>query len=98
MLPIKSPASTTATHRLTSTDPPVNGAGVPVKVYLCPAVLLCILVPLPVGVAVPLTLAAVEDVVKLMCVYRPTWAHKLTAYALVTVIAAISKHFAKTEH
>lgn len=61
------------------------------KVPLCIVVLLCIKVPLPVGVAVLLTLAAVGEVVELMCLYLPPWEHRLSANALVTVIATVSK-------
>ena len=49
---------------------------------------LWIVVPFIVDVAVPLTLAVAEEVVEI-------WAHRLTPYALVAIIAAISKHFAK---
>lgn len=73
--------------------PDLKADGVPMKVPLYIVVLLCIMVPLPVGVAVPLTLAAVEKVVELMSLCPPTWAHGLEAYALVTVICAIQHFF-----
>lgn len=95
MPPTKSPASTTAPQLSMTPVPPVKGAGTPMKVPLWIVVPVCIMVPLLVDVAVPLTLAATEEVVELMCLCPPTWAHRLTPYALVTIIAAISKHFAK---
>lgn len=84
MPPTKSPVSTTAPHPLATPVPPVKGAGVPMKVPLCIVVMLCVMVPLPIGEAVPLTLAAMEEAVELMCLYLPSWAHTLMFCALVT--------------
>ena len=91
--PTKSPNSTTAPYPLAA--PELKGVGVPMKVPLYTVVLFCIMVPLPVGVAVPLTIAAVEKVVELMSMCPPTGAHGLEAYALVTVIGAISTIFCR---
>ena len=90
--PTKSPANTNTPHPLTTSDSPVKGMGLPLKVPFCFVVLLYITVPLAVGVAVPLTLAAVYKPVALMCLYASNGAHTLEAYAFVAAIAAISNY------
>ena len=95
--PTKSPANTNAPHPLTTSDSPVKGMGLPLKVPLCFVVLLYIIVPLPVGVAVPLTLAAVYEPVALTCLYASNGAHTFEAYASVAAIAAISNYSATND-
>ena len=63
--PNKRPASTNAPHRLAAPEPPVKGAGLPMKVPLRDLVLLRIIVPLLVGNTIP-TLAVVEELVVLL--------------------------------
>lgn len=61
------------------------------KVPLCTVVLLCIIVPLHVGIADP---PAVYEVVELVSLHPPAWEQ---AYALVTFIAAISEFLQKDD-
>ena len=60
--PNKRPASTNAPHPLATPEPPVKGAGLPMKVPLRDLVLLRIIVPLLVGIT-NRALAVVEELV-----------------------------------